>query len=115
MNGSDRDIQAWEGRLKQQELRGWDNYMRRRIDLSNARAAEQWGIAGEFFYVEQVSSESAKAGIRLNRNTNDQIDLEIGTIIKTIFTSFYITNTAQSEQWIDVIVGINFEYYKKTI
>ena len=114
MNGSDRDIQAWEMRLKQQSVRGWDNYVRRRIDLSTARTNEYWGGAGEFFYIEQVSSKSAHAAIRINRNTNDQIDLEFGTIIKTIFTELYITNTAQAEQWIDVIIGINFEYYKKS-
>ncbi len=114
MSGSDRDIQAWEMRLKQQAVRGWDNYVRRRIDLSSARAAEYWGIAGEFFYVEQVSSESAKASISINRNTNDQIDLELGTVIKTIFTELYVTNTVQTDQWIDIIIGINFEYYKKS-
>ncbi len=111
---SDRDIQAWEMRLKQQSLRGWNNYLRRRIDLTTARTNEYWGGAGEFLYIEQVSSESAKAAIRINRNTNDQIDLELGTVIKTIFTELYITNTVQADQWIDIIIGINFEYYKKS-
>jgi len=111
---NDTEIRAWEERLKRQQLRGWDNYVRRRIDISIARAAEYWGIAGEFFYVEQTSSESAKASIRINRNTNDELDLELGTIIKTIFTDFYITNAVQTGEWIDVIIGINFEYYKKS-
>lgn len=110
---SDKDIKAWEERLKRQMLRGWDNYVRRRIDLSNARSLEYWGITGEFLYIEEVSSESAKAGIRINRNTNDELDLELNTIIKTIFTNFYITNEAQTGEWIDIIIGINFEYYKK--
>ena len=111
---SDRDIKAWEKRLSDQVLRSWNNYVRRRINLSTARTNEYFGIVGEFFYVEQVSSESAKADIRLNRNTNDEIDLELGTVIKTIFQEIYITNTAQTDQWIDVIIGINFEYYKKS-
>ncbi len=110
---SDRDIQAWGERLKQQSLRGWNKYVRYRISLTSARAAEYWGIAGEFLYVEQASSGSAKANISINRNTNDQIDLELGTVIKTIFTELYISNEAQTDEWIDIIIGINFEYYKK--
>lgn len=112
---SDKDIENWDQRLKNQVLRGWENYVRKRINLSTARATEFWGIAGEFFYVEDVSSESASASIRLNRNTNDSIALEIGVVIKTIFKEFYITNAAQANEWIDVIVGINFEYYKKQV
>jgi len=96
-----------------QVLRDWHNYNRYRIDLSTARDAEFWGYAGEFMVVEEVSSASAAADIRLNRNTNDAIDLRIGTIIKTVFKEFYITNTAQPGEWIDVVIGINFEYYKR--
>lgn len=110
---SDRDIEKWEKRLKDQVLRDWHNYDRHRIDLATARAAEFWGYAGEFLYVEKASSESALATIRLNRNTNDAIDLQVGTRVKTIFKEFYITNTAQAGEWIDVIIGINFEYYKQ--
>lgn len=111
---SDRDIQAWEERLKQQYLRGWDNYVRRRIDLSDVRTNEYFGIAGEFVYVEKVSSSSANATIRINRNTNDEISLELATTVKTIFTVFYVTNAAQAGEWIDIIIGINFEYYNKS-
>ncbi len=113
MNNSDRDIKAWEQRLKEQTMRGWENYTRKRIDLSSARTVEYWGIPGEFLYIEQASSKSALASVRLNRNTNDEIDLALGTVVKTIFTTLYITNTAQAGQWIDIIIGINFEYYKK--
>ncbi len=114
MDGSDRDIHAWDKRLKQQTLRGWENYVRRRIDLSIARTSEYFGIAGEFLYIEQVSSDAAFASIAINRNTNDLIDLELGTVVKTIFTEFYVTNVAQAGQWIDLIIGINFEYYKQS-
>ncbi len=111
---SDRDIISWDHRLSEQHLRGWDNYVRRRIDLTDARAIEYLGISGEFLYVERVSSGSANALIRLNRNTNDEIGLDSGTVIKTIFTSVYLTNTAQAGEWIDLIIGINFEYYNET-
>lgn len=110
---SDKDIGAWPERLKDQVLRSWENYKRFRIDLSTARTAEFTAIAGEFFYIEEVSSASAAASIRLNRNTNDPIDLQIGVVIKTIFKEFYITNDAQADEWIDIIIGINFEYSKR--
>ncbi len=109
----DRDISNWEQRLKDQVLKGWHNYERQRLHLDTARASEFWGLAGEFLYIEQVSSESALASVRLNLNTNDELDLQAGTVIKTVFKEFYITHTAQAGEWIDLIVGINFEYYKK--
>lgn len=112
---SDRDIKNWEERLTAQVFRDWHNYDRHRIDLSIVRNTEFWGYAGEFLYIEKVSSESALATIRLNRNTNDAIDLELGTAIKTIFKEFYITNTVQAGEWIDIIIGINFEYYKQFV
>ena len=110
---SDREIKNWEERLRNQVLKEWHNYDRHRIDLSTVRIAEPWYYPGEFLYIEKVSSESALATIRLNRNTNDAIDLQVGTVIKTIFKEFYITNTAQADEWIDIIIGINFEYYKQ--
>lgn len=110
---SDKDIGAWPERLKDQVLRSWENYKRFTIDLSTERISEFTGICAEFLVVEKVSSESAAASIRLNRNTNDPIDLQIGVVIKTVFKEFYITNEAQADEWVDIVVGINFEYYKK--
>lgn len=114
MGQSDKDIKAWDDRLKEQYRRGWDNYIRRRVHLDTARVLEKWSTAGEFIYVEEASSPSAAAAIRLGRNTNDPIDLDVGTVIKTVFCECYITNTAQAGEWIDLIIGINFEYYKQT-
>jgi len=110
---SDRDIKTWNERLSEQVAKGWDNYQRKRIDLGSARALELWAIAGEFIYVENVSSTSAKLTCKVNRNNNDDLDLESGTIIKTVFKEVYLSNTAQAGEWVDVIFGINFEYYKE--
>lgn len=110
---NDRDIISWDKKLKDQVIRGWENYLRRRIHLDTARALEPMTITGDFLYVENVSSKSALATIRLNRNTNDPIDLEFGSIVKTVFTEIHITHAAQPGEWIDLIVGINFEYYKE--
>jgi len=107
------NLRDWDKRLGEQYRRGWDNYIRRRIYLDVARELECWGICGEFFYVEEVSSALAIGSIRLNRNTNDPIDLVLGTVVKTIFCNIFITHAALQGEWIDVIYGINFEYYKE--
>jgi len=106
------NLRDWDKRLGEQYRRGWDNYIRRRIYLDVAQDLELWGICGEFFYVEEVSSALAIGSIRLNRNTNDPIDLVLGTVVKTIFCNIFITHAALQGEWIDVIYGINFEYYK---
>jgi len=111
MSNSD-DIRDWDIRLTEQAKRGWDNYIRRRIHLDVARSNEIWNICGEFIYIEEVSSAIAVGSIRLNRDRNDAIDLELGTIIKTMFTQVYITHAALADEWIDIIIGINFEYEK---
>ena len=110
---NDRDIKSWDQRLTDQVDRKWENYLRRRIHLDDARALERISIAGEFLYVEEVSSASAGALIRFNRNTNDALDLDYGTVVKTVFTDIFINNDAQPDEWIDIVVGINFEYYKQ--
>lgn len=110
---SDRDIETWDKRLTEQNTRGWENYLRRRIYLDELEELVGWNICGEFLCVEKVSDVAVTAEIRLNRNTNDPIDLEVGTVIKTIFCNVYISHAAQQGEWIDLIWGINFEYYKE--
>lgn len=112
---SDRDISSWDVRLADQVRRGWNNYVRRRIDLSTARTDDMISIAGEFLYVEEVSSDSALASLKLNRNTNDSFDLRRGVVLKTIFERLYFTHTAQAGEWIDLIVGVNFDYQVRGI
>jgi hypothetical protein len=110
---SDKDIKNWDQRLKDQVFLRWENYFRRRIHLDTAHNAEFWAITGEFIYVEKVSSASAKVTISFNRNTNDQLELVQGTEIETVFESCYITNDAQPDEWIDLLIGINFKYHKR--
>ncbi len=102
-------MDSWEQRLHYQVERGWKNYHKHRINLSVARADLSVYFAGDFFYVEKTSSASALASVKLNRNTNESLDLQAGSRINTVFTQYFITNTAQSGEWLDVIVGINFE------
>lgn len=70
-------------------------------------------MAGEFFYVERASSAAANAEVKLNRNTNSSLYLADGIAIETLFAKFFLTNTAQAGEWIDIIIGSNFAYKKK--
>lgn len=109
-----QDIKSWNERLKVQAEGHFENYVKRRIDLSTARVDEPLRIAGEFLYVEDAADEDTSiAQIKLNRNTNDALDLEKGVEIYTIFTEVYITNAALQDEWIDIVFGINFVYKKK--
>lgn len=109
---SDRDVKNWDQRLGDQSKRDWDNYLRRRIYLDEPRINGLMAVAGEYLYVEKVSASVASASVRINRNTNDDISLVVGTRIETVFKELYITNTAQAGEWIDLIIGINFKYYR---
>lgn len=111
----DREIKSWEQRLADQVKWDWDNYKHLHIDLSTARIDHPYRIAGEYLYVEQSSSALAIAKIKLNRNSNDALDLEKGVLIETIFIEIYITNDALQDEWLDLVFGINFKYKKKIV
>ncbi|MCJ7805917.1 hypothetical protein MUP46_04730 [Patescibacteria group bacterium] len=113
MSLSDKDIKTWDQRLIDQVRLGWENYKHIRIDLATARTDLSFNVAGEFIYVEASSSALAVAKIKLNRNTNDALDFELGTLIKTIFVEVFITNAALQGEWLDILVGINFNYEKE--
>lgn len=113
MSLSDKDIKTWDQRLIDQVRLGWENYKHIRIDLATARTDLSFNVAGEFIYVEASSSTLAVAKIKLNRNTNDALDFELGTLIRTIFVEVFITNAALPGEWLDLLVGINFEYEKE--
>ena len=114
-NKSDKDIKTWDHRLNDQVRQGWENYKHVRIDLSTARIDFPILIAGEFIYVEERSGVLALAKIKLNRNTNDALDLEKGVEIYTVFKEVYITNDALQGEWLDLVFGINFIYKKKIV
>jgi len=111
---SDKDIKTWDQRLKDQSVRHWENYVHLRIDLSTARIDEQFIIPGEFIYVENAyDDDTSIAKIKLQKNSNDALDLENGVEIYTVFTQFFVTNEALQDEWLDLVIGINFIYKKK--
>lgn len=111
----DREIIQWDKRLTDQARRGWDNYKHLHIDLSTARIDQSYLMAGEYLYVEESSSTLAKAKIKLNRKSNDELDLEKGVKIETVFIEIFISNDALEDKWLDLVFGINFKYKKKII
>lgn len=114
MKQSDRDISQWDARLKQQLERSFHNYHKRRIDLSVARDNKQIDWTGETIIVENASSSSAIATVRLMFDDANPLDLAENIEINSIFNRLFLSNEAQPDQWLDVIAGINFEYKKKT-
>jgi len=106
-------IKGWEERLADQVRSHWENYLVRRIPLDTARVNDLLALAGEFIFVVKASSASALLSVRLNQVRNDPLDLEDGVLIQTIFAQLYLTNTAQAGEWLDLIVGQNFNYEKK--
>ncbi len=102
-------MDSWEQRIHDQVNRGWKNYRKHRFDLTAARADLFFAFPGDFMYVEAASSASAVASVKLNSNTNESLDLQAGTSIKTVFKELFFSNDAQPGEWLDVIVGVNFE------
>lgn len=113
MDKSDRDISQWDARLKEQLERSFHNYHKRRIDLSVARDNKQFDWTGETLIVEKASSADANATVRFMFEDADELTLQENIEIKSIFNRIYISNDAQTDEWLDVIAGINFEYKKK--
>lgn len=110
---SDRDIKNWDKRLKDQRERDWDNYAHLHIDLGTAQYDQSFMIAGEYLYVEESSSVNAKAKIKLNRVSNESLDLEKGVKIETVFVEIFVTNDALEDEWLDLVFGINFKYHRE--
>lgn len=99
----------WEKNLKEQEAREWKNYHPFRIDLTAGRNNMIHNFPGDFLYVVATSTASATAMVKLNKVNNKDLNLAAGTKIKTVFTQFYFTNEGQAGEWMDLIIGIDFE------
>jgi len=109
------NVDTWDERLKLQEKRRFENYKTVRISLDTARVDHRYDFAGDFLYVETYSSPSAAAMVKFNKNTNDALGLKHNTRIETVFTTLYVTNTAQVGEWIEIIIGIDFRKYDPEI
>lgn len=106
------ELTPFELLLRDQILRNWKNYNPKRIDLGIARDKQQLDIAGKYICVQNISSVDAAITIRFNDKDNGELDLVDGLEIETLFRKVFITNTAQADEWIDIIFGADFRYRK---
>ena len=72
------------------------------FSLANARTDEKYDITGDFIIVETLDGS---ATIKLDRKSNDSIDLEKFSQVNTDFERFYLTNTAQSGKTLKLMIG----------
>jgi len=111
MSNTSSDIKDWKNRIAHQVKYGWDNYICREIDLNRPRTDELWDMAGEMVGIihETEIAASSLIWIKLDRPSNDWIPLQRSQIIRTVFSRFWIRNTAVPNT-IFLIVGCNFDY-----
>lgn len=102
-------MKAWEERLSEQVKREWENYKKKRINLDTAHTDLRLDLAGSMLYVESVSGGGVTIDVKLNRNTNPALTLNNQTKILTVFTTLYLSWEAQADQWIDLIIGCDFD------
>lgn len=103
-------MKTWEQRLDEQVKRRFDNVKKIRINLATARLDDELTIPGDFIYIENASSSAAVCTCKLDKDASASINLYAGTRIETVFTKLYISNDAQANQWIDVVIGIDFNF-----
>lgn len=77
-----------------------------RIPLDNARI--NWLIprAGDLVKIVHASSDTAQIDIRLNYVTADLIEMRRYRKIETFFKEIYVTNAAQPDEWVDLLVAV---------
>ena len=111
---SDKDISSFDRRLADQVRNKWEKYKIYRIDLTDVHTDHEINLAGNFLVVESVSNASVTTTIKLDGTRADPIELELQTQVRTVFTKLYLTNTAQTDQWIEILVGCDFEIDRPT-
>lgn len=100
----------WNVRLKEQVERSYKNYSIHRIALDDALDNKELPFAGDTIIVYNASSATALATVRLNQSKNDELPLKLGKFIRTVFTKFFVTCSAQAGGYLDCIVGVDFDF-----
>lgn len=108
-------IDSWEENLAEQQKRGFKNYAVLILDLTTARTDELYSVSGDILQISKTTSDTAKIDVRFNRKQNEAIEFCKHTEVKTIFTELYISNDAQPDEVIELLVGINFEITRENI
>jgi hypothetical protein len=77
----------------------------KRFYLSTAKSNEFYSLAGNYFYIVSSDSTSNWVNVKFNRQDSDPIKFERGFGLRTPFTQFWLTSDAQTDGYIDVLVG----------
>jgi len=96
----------WDKNLKTLVARRFKNYEDFVLDLSVARTLELKNIPGDFLAVIDSSHAAATCDIRFNKIDNDPIAIKADKEIQTVFTGFYISNSAVAGASLTIRVGI---------
>jgi hypothetical protein len=91
-------------RVVEQQRKGNLNYQTMLIDLSVARVDVEFALPGIFDHISVVDL-NGQASIKLNKKTNDSIDLSWTRRIDTASNRFYLTNTAQVNKTLLLQIG----------
>ena len=102
-------MRTWEQKLAEQVQRKFDNYRIVRIPLDAALDNMEFVAAGNELIVSNASSKTAAAAVRFARTAKESINLVKGAKIYSVFTSFFITSTAQPGEWLELLAGIDFD------
>jgi len=86
-------------------------YTKFRHKLDAAQSNYKYNISGSYLYVEAVSKVGLGATIRFNNQSNNPLNLIDRRAIKTPFSQFFLTHTAQAGEWIDIAVGFRAENF----
>lgn len=90
--------------IRERERKGNLNYLTMTIDLGTARTGTEYILPGTFDHMSVLRVDGA-ASIKLNKNTNDSIDLTWVRRIDTVFNRFYLTNIAQTGKTLQLQIG----------
>ena len=104
----------FEQKLNEQVLKRFEKYKTYRIELTDVHTDHEINLAGSFLVVENVSNAGVTATVKLDETRADPIELKLHTIIRTVFTKLYLTNNVQTDQWIEILVGCDFEIDRPT-
>lgn len=105
----------FEKKLSEQVEKRYEKYKTYRINLSTANLDHQISLAGNFLCIDEVSSGSAQAQIKIDHDRSDPINLQLHTIIKTMFYTLFLSNEAQPGEWIEILVGCDFDLIRREV
>lgn len=77
-----------------------------RFDLTQARDKILIRRAGDLIKIIHASSDDAQIDIRLNYDNIPVIQMKRYRKIETYFEEIFITNTAQEDEWVDVLIAV---------